>query len=138
VAARLGLAETGGLREVLRGGLTLEKALRETDQANLFALTAGQISAGNQPTVGVRLVSETVRSLLRQLRQRFDLVLVDGPRWDGQSEVVLLGSAADAVYLVVSEDEVESAQVDELYQSIPQQGGRLAGCILAGYNKDEG
>jgi Mrp family chromosome partitioning ATPase len=129
---RLGLAEVGGFREVLNGGLTLEQALRETDQINLFALTAGKTPTGYGPASGIRLVSETVRSLLRQLRHRFDLVLVDGPRWDGQQDVILLGSACDAVYLVVAEEEAESSQVDDLFQAIPEQGGRLAGCILAG------
>jgi len=132
LAERLGLAEVGGFREVLSGGLTLEQALRETDQINLFALTAGKTPTGHGPASGIRLVSETVRSLLRQLRHRFDLVLVDGPRWNGQQDVILLGSACDAVYLVVAEEEAESSQVDDLYQTIPEQGGRLAGCIVAG------
>ncbi len=73
-----------------------------------------------------------MRSLLRRLRQQFDLVLVDGPRWDGQQDVVLLGTACDAVYLVVAEGEAESSQVGDLYVAIPAQGARLAGCILAG------
>jgi Mrp family chromosome partitioning ATPase len=132
LAERLGLAEVGGLREVMAGSMSLERALRETDQGNLHALTAGKTSSAGGQAGSVRLVSETVRSLLRNLRQRFDLVLVDGPRWDGQQDVVLLGSTCDAVYLVVAEDEAESPQVDDLYQSIPAQGGRLAGCILAG------
>jgi Mrp family chromosome partitioning ATPase len=128
LAGRLGLQGEAGLRDVLAGTAALERALQETGQANLVALTAGTAASGS----GVRFVAETLRSLLRQLRQRFDLVLVDGPRWDGQPDVLLLGSACDAVYLVVPEDEAESPQVDDLFQAIPQQGARLGGCILAG------
>lgn len=126
LAQRLGLGEVAGLRDVLSGTLPMEQALQETDQANLFALPAGK----PQPIQGIRYLAEPIRSLLRQLRHRFDLVLVDGPRWDGQPDVVMLGAACDAVYLVVSEQEAESAQVDELYQSIPGQGANLGGCIL--------
>lgn len=127
LAERLGLGEVSGLREVLAGGLPLEQALQETDQADLYALPAGKL----RETDGIHLRYETIRSMLRQLRQRFDMVLVDGPRWDGQPDVVSLGTSCDAVYLVVSEDEAESAQVDELYQRIPERGANLAGCILA-------
>jgi Mrp family chromosome partitioning ATPase len=127
LAERLGLGDVPGLRDVLTGSVLLERALHETDQTNLFAMPAGK----SQSTQGIRYLAEPVRSLLRQLRQRFDLVLVDGPRWDGQPDVVLLASACDAIYLVVSEKEAESAQVDELFQSIPEQGICLAGCILA-------
>jgi len=128
LAERLGLRIGIGLRDVLAGTAALEQALQETDQPNLVALTAGAAGGGN----GVRFVAETLRSLLRQLRHHFDLVLVDGPRWDGQPDVVLLGSACDAVYLVVPEGEAESPQVDDLFQIIPQHGARLGGCILAG------
>ncbi len=139
LAERLGLGEVPGLRDVLGGKVPLERALQETDQVDLFALTAGQGVCGLSapPTTppptpgGVQYRAETFRSLLRQLRQRFDLVLVDGPRWDGQPDVVMLGTLCDRVYLVVSEKEAESVQVDDLYQRIPEAGACLAGCILA-------
>jgi Mrp family chromosome partitioning ATPase len=127
VAWRLGLPEAPGLREVLAGAVTLDEAIQETEQPNLLALTAGAPAGG----VGPRFVAETMRSLLRQLRQRFDLVLVDAPRWDGRTDAALL-SACDAVYLVLPEKDAESPAVDELLQALPAAGARLAGCVLAG------
>jgi Mrp family chromosome partitioning ATPase len=127
-AALLGLPEGPGLREVLGGTTPLEKALKETDQPDLVALTAG----ASAPSTGVRLLAETMRSILRQLRQRFDLVLVDGPVWDGRADSATLATACDAVCLVVPEAEAESPEVDNLLQAIPRHGARLAGCILAG------
>jgi tyrosine-protein kinase Etk/Wzc len=128
VAWRLGLPEAPGLREVLGGSVTLDEAVQETEQPNLLALTAGAPAGG----VGPRFVAETMRSLLRQLRQRFDLVLVAGPRWDGRPDAALLAAACDAVYLVVPEKDAESPEVDELLQALPAAGARLAGCVLAG------
>ncbi|HZY83278.1 MAG TPA: hypothetical protein VFE78_00495 [Gemmataceae bacterium] len=128
VAWRLGVPEAPGLREVLGGAVTLDEAVQETEQPNLLALSAGAPAGG----VGPRFVAETMRSLLRQLRQRFDLVLVDGPRWDGRPDAALLAAACDAVYLVLPEKDAESPEVDELLQALPAQGARLAGCVLAG------
>jgi Mrp family chromosome partitioning ATPase len=125
IAERLGLPAAPGLREALAGAATLDDVLQATEQPNLFALTAGVRDAA-----GVRFVAETMRSLLRQLRQRFPLVFVDGPRWDGRPDATALGAACDAVFLVTPEQEAETPQTDALLRLIPEQGARLAGCIL--------
>ena len=130
VAARLGLPEVPGLREVLGGALPLDHALRETAQVNLLALTAGSPAGGER--TGMRFVAETAHSLLRQLRQRFDLVLVDAPPWDGRPDVTVPGTACDAVCLVLAEQEAETPRVDDLLRAIPAQGARLVGCVLTG------
>jgi Mrp family chromosome partitioning ATPase len=125
VAERLGLSSTPGLCEVMAGAVALDEVIQATEQSNLFALTAGVRTAS-----GVRFVAETLRSLLRQLCQRYPLVFVDGPQWDGKPDVTALGAACDAVFLVVSESEAETPHIDALVQLIPAQGARLAGCIL--------
>lgn len=128
VAARLGLAETPGMCEVLARSVALEEALREAAPTGLTVLTAG----GPGSNAGPRFAAETARSVLHRLRQRFDLVFVDGPPWDGRTEAAALGGACDAVYVVLAEYEAETPQTDRLLQTIPAQGARFAGCILAG------
>ncbi|MHB1423062.1 MAG: P-loop NTPase family protein [Gemmataceae bacterium] len=137
VAERLGLAAAPGLREAMAGAVALDKVIQPTEQANLFALTAGlpplypaPRAGGDKGGGGIRFVAETLRSLLRQLRQRYSLVLVDGPRWDGNAEAAALGAACDAVFLVAPESESETPQTDALLRRIAEQGAHLAGCIL--------
>ncbi len=126
IAERLRIAEGPGLREVLCGTTPLNDALQETVQINLFALTTGS----KRPDSGLRLIAGTMRSVLRDLRRSFDLVLVDGPRWDGRPDIVAIGVACDAVYVVTPETEAEAPQVDQLIQVISEQGARLGGCVL--------
>jgi Mrp family chromosome partitioning ATPase len=126
VAERLGLTAAPGLQEVLAGKVSLQRAVQGTGLVNLWALTAGE----NSPGGGARLAGEAMRSVLRHLRGRFDLVLVDAPPWDGRPEVVALGSFCDTVYLVVRQDLAQTAAVQDLLELIPQQGSRLRGCIL--------
>lgn len=123
VAERLGLRNMPGLREVLACQVPLTQALQETGQTNLQALTAGSESA-----ISVRLVGEPMWALLRQLRERFDLVLVDAPCWDGRPELIALGSACDAVYLVLNETDTPPAT--ELIHALPRQGVPVRGCVL--------
>jgi tyrosine-protein kinase Etk/Wzc len=125
LAERLGLPDRPGLGEVMSGKATLEQALRPTAQEGLEIVGAGRMP------VNVPLVRRTALSLLQQFKHRFSLVLLIAPRWDGLSDVVQFGAACDAVYLVVSEQEAECSQVSDLCAVIPEQGAKLAGCILA-------
>src|SRR5262249_43030997 len=99
LAPKLLLSESPRLRDRLTGAARLDDALQETEAINLFALTTGT----RGPDVGLRVIAATMRSLLRELRRRFHLILVDGPRWDGRPEVVAAGVACDAVYVVTPE-----------------------------------
>ena len=126
IAAKLGLADQPGLREVLNGTITLDDALQETEQINLFVLTTGS----RRPDSGLRMVAGTMRSLVRDLRRQFQLVLMDGPRWESRPDVLAAAAACDAVFVVMPESEAESSQVDQVVQAIPEQGARFGGCIL--------
>jgi Mrp family chromosome partitioning ATPase len=128
VGLRLGLSDATGLRQVLMGTATVDEALHKTEQDNLFALTAGVENLNGN----LRFVAETVRSVVRQLRQRFDLVFVDGPMWDGKTEALQAAVACDAVFLVLPEHVADSARVEELFQEMPDKGVRLAGCVFVG------
>ena len=102
----------------------LEQVLRPTPQRGLYLLPAGAADPA------ALLQVEPLRVLLRRLAQQFDLLLLDGPRWDGRTDVLVLGAVADAVYLVVPEKEADADHVRPLYDAIPEQGARLAGSIL--------
>jgi Mrp family chromosome partitioning ATPase len=125
IAARLGLEPAPGLSEVLAEERTIEEALRTTEQPQLMALTAGSPA----PTLAT---TEVIRSLVEEMRSRFDLVLVDGPRWDGRAVVAALAAATDAVFLVVPRGEADSPPAKNLVRTLPEQGVRLAGCVLTG------
>jgi Mrp family chromosome partitioning ATPase len=126
VAAMLGLRPGPGLHEVLAGTVSHQGAVQESGLTGLHVLTAGAVAA-----VGAgRLVGDAMRAVLRHLRSRFDLILVDAMPWDGRPDVVALGALCDTVYLVVPHEDHQKPEVADLLQIIPQQGSRLRGCIL--------
>jgi Mrp family chromosome partitioning ATPase len=126
VARRLGLPAAPGLHEVLAGTVSLQRAIQETEQPNLRAITAGE-----PPVHGRRhLAGDALRWILRHLHQRFNWVLMDAPWWDGRPEVVALGSACDAVYLLLPQAETQKPETAALMQLIAEQGSPLRGCIL--------
>jgi Mrp family chromosome partitioning ATPase len=126
VARRLGLPAAPGLQEVLAGTVSLQRAVQETEQPHLRALATGEATVHGHR----HLAGDALRWILRQLRQRFHWVLVDAPCWDGRPEVVALGSACDAVYLMLTQAETQAPETAALLQLIAEQGSSLRGCIL--------
>lgn len=123
--ARLGLTGRAGLRDVLAGFCSLERALVDTGIESLVALTAGR-----ENPLPCLVAGEAMLSVLRHLKSRFDCVMIDAPAWDGRPDVTALGSACDAIYVVVSKAEADCETTRNLLQLIPLQGGRLKGCVL--------
>jgi Mrp family chromosome partitioning ATPase len=122
VAERLGLSGRPGLAEVLAGSEALDRALQETGFPRLSALTAGQPDGDRLAC----LVGEVCRPVLRLLRDRFDLVLIDG---GGSGS---LGRSCDDAYLVVPHAEADGAETAERVRALLRGGAPLRGCILTG------
>jgi Mrp family chromosome partitioning ATPase len=123
IAERLGLPRVPGLVEVLAGESGLQDVLQETGQANLLALTSGHGSASRQGRLG----GEAMRALLRQLRERCELILLDAPCWTAQAGLLPLALLCEAVYLVSPETEAQAAETADLMQALAQQGAPLRG-----------
>ncbi len=106
LAKRLGLAAGPGLQEVLSGTAALEQVIQTTAQERLHALAAGA-GTGRQ-TLLSGAASDWV---LRWLRERYDLVLLDGAPWQQGGPLADLAAGADAVYLVLAEGQAEQPAV---------------------------
>jgi Mrp family chromosome partitioning ATPase len=134
VAGSVGVSERPGLRELLAGAASLEQVIQETGLPGLYALAAGgSTGPAVPPATRCEAGARNYGWLLDSLRTHaFDLILVDGPRWDGRPDVIALGAACQAVLLVTRAAEVDAPAATELIRLIPEQGGRLAGCILLG------
>lgn len=118
---RLGLAPGAGLAEVLCGAAALEKTVLPSADPRVHVLTAGDKVKCITP--------EAVRWVLGWLRDRYEMVLVDGPHLGDAEATSALVQAADAVYLVLPQDEGGSAKVTAWTQTISRLGGRLRGLI---------
>jgi protein-tyrosine kinase len=124
LAERLGLAAAPGWHEFLAGEVGLEKALSQTAEPRLVGLTAGAKYQGREV-----ISAEALRWVLGWLRERYDLILIDGPELANATEMPALLSAADGAYLVLPQNAPEAGRLGEMTQSIVRMGGRLRGLI---------
>jgi Mrp family chromosome partitioning ATPase len=126
VAARLGLPATPGLREVLAGTAAPEQVLQPTAITGLYVLAT---APGRRPSPS--LTAEALRWLACWLRERFDVVFVDGPPWSESPELAALAVLADGIYPVLGQAEMAGPAVQQLLPAIIRRGGRLRGLLHA-------
>jgi Mrp family chromosome partitioning ATPase len=127
LADRLGLRGLPGLAEVLSGEESLDRALQETGLANLKALTAGACPSPRP----FRALGETCRPVFRQLRDRFEMILIDAHPPSESTEMAGLELVADAVYLVAPAAEAPP-EVPLSLQGLLRKGLTIQGWILTG------
>jgi Mrp family chromosome partitioning ATPase len=123
LAGRVGLPAGPGLRDLLAGSAALDQAVRGTVQERLHVLTAGSERAAG-------LNAEAVRWVVAWLRQRFELVFLDGPAWHAEAVLAPLVAAADRVLLVLDHADVERPDVRAAVRGIARLGGQLGGLLV--------
>lgn len=122
LAGKLGVKPLAFLQDVLSGVVSVEQALLRSPLPRLALLAA----AAARPEI--LLAAEGLTWLLSWLKQRNDLVLVDGPSLDDQEELSRLAPLSDSLFLVMPQGE-PADQGRPLLQAIARIGGRLRGLL---------
>jgi Mrp family chromosome partitioning ATPase len=123
-AAKLALKSAPGLAEVLALQVPLPWAVQSSVVPNLQVLPAGH------PTEDTaKLLGDELPRLAAQLRQWYDWVLIDGGVWGSVPERDAAVPAADAVYLVSREADVDRTEFAGLRGWVKELGGLLRGFV---------
>lgn len=129
VSKLLDLPETPGLTDVLAGRAALDDALQPlaiADAGQLHVLTAG--ATDGQP-VGL-LRSRQLKSLLGQLRERFDHIVIDTPAANIYPDPQMIGGLADGTILVVNAARTRRETVGEAKRRLELARVRVFGIVL--------
>ncbi|MCQ9206068.1 MAG: polysaccharide biosynthesis tyrosine autokinase [Omnitrophica bacterium] len=86
-----------GLSSVLAGMCSWEEVLVKTKISNLFFLPAGTLA----PNPTELINSEKLKTILKQLRDRFQRVVIDSPPILSVSDSLILGSQCDGIVFVI-------------------------------------
>jgi polysaccharide biosynthesis transport protein len=124
-----GLPREPGLSEVLRGTHPFEVVSREVqvgESRRLTVLTAGGSVASPPGLVG----SLRMRAFLGQLRERFDLIVVDTPPVNILTDAALIGANADGVLLVVRAGATDTAALGYAVEQLNHVRAPALGVVL--------
>ena len=124
LAQRLGLSVATGLQEVLAGNSALEATVLKTPIAGIYLIAA----RAEENAAVKHLSAEALAWVLCWLKERFDLVLIDGPGMDEAAEIITVAPLCDGTYLVVPQGDITPPH-RAMAQNIGRHGGRLKGLI---------
>ena len=71
---------------------------------------------------------EAAAWLIAQLRERFEVILIDGPTVQDHAALAVFAQVADALFLVAPQGETTSLP-REILQTIARLGGKLRGML---------
>jgi capsular exopolysaccharide synthesis family protein len=115
-----------GLSSVLNSQVSSIEALQDSDTVGITVLTSGPLS--HDSAVCLRI--ESVRALLHQLVQEFDIVLLDSPTLLAVSDTVALATLVDCVVLVVRHAHAEETAVKAALEQLANVHVEPVGVIV--------
>ncbi|MBR6515161.1 MAG: CpsD/CapB family tyrosine-protein kinase [Clostridia bacterium] len=141
VHTRFGIENSVGLSNVLSGMAKYQDAIRPSGKGNLFVMTAGVIP----PNPAELLSSEAMRTLLTELEESFDYVIVDSAPINLVADALELSAMVDGVALVVKANSSTHPATRETLARLEFVGANVVGIILndvvtkgSGYYKKKG
>ena len=120
-------SESPGFTSVILGQTSLGDALQTVEGlGNLFFLGSGDVP----PNPTELLASGAAHEIFSELRQDFDIVLVDSPPLLPVTDAVILARGADATLLVIAAGETKRSQVEQAAEMLAQVDARRVGVVL--------
>ena len=116
-----------GLTNVLAGELTLSEALSRVAQIqNVTLLPSGPVP-GNPAEL---LSSQSMRSLMLELRSEADFILIDAPPLLAVADSLMLAQLVDGVILLADADRTHRSAVHQTRQLLTRVNARVIGAVL--------
>ena len=115
-----------GLTNYLTTDLMLEDVILQTPVDNLYFMPSGVLPADAAGILNSRRMSE----LVQEVKQRFDLVLIDSPPILGVSDASVLASEVDLTMIVVQHRKLPRNMLIRVKQAVENVGGQVIGVVL--------
>jgi len=115
-----------GLTNYLTTELMLEDVILQTPVDNLYFMPSGVLPSDAAGILNSRRMSE----LIQDVKQRFDLVLVDSPPILGVSDASVLSSEVDLTMIVIQHRKLPRNMLLRVKQAVENVGGHVIGVVL--------
>lgn len=123
---RFGVPADGGLADVLKGTAQLDEVLIPSGVTNLTLLTAGTGTANPSEL----LQSEEFDQLLKTMKERFQLVIVDVGPVLAVSDPIIVAQKSDGMLLIVRSSNDTKQQVVDAVDTLRSANVKMLGCIV--------
>ncbi len=129
------LAVEGGLSDVLSGQKTLDQVLKNGgDSGNLTVITRGKAP----PNPSELLMSQQFTDMMRELNERFDVVIIDTPPALAVTDAAIVGHHVAATLLIARQRQNPVAEIRYACNRLEQNGVSVKGAVLNAVQRNAG
>lgn len=121
-----GVEGSVGLSTVIIGNATVDDVTQSGGHPNLTILPAGSIP----PNPAVMLASRSMVEILTQLKERWDVVIIDSPPVLAVADASSIAVHVDGVVIVADSTKARRAQVKEAIENLASAGAATFGLVL--------
>jgi succinoglycan biosynthesis transport protein ExoP len=125
-ALRMKATAPEGLADCLRGKVTAIEAIRTDAVTSMDVMQAGRVGTD----LPDRFLSDTMARMLNDLRERYDLILLDSPPVQEIAEARILAGIADATLLCVRWCNTPRPVVQHTLELLEEAHAHVVGCVL--------
>lgn len=133
IADLLGLEGSVGLTTVVLGRASVAEVVQEWGPSGLHVLPAGSAPPNPSELLG----SVQMARVLRELRARYDYVVVDTPPVLPVADAVILSRQVDGALVVANVTRAHRRHLSEAIRTMEQGGGRIVGIVLNQVRREE-
>ena len=120
------LENSAGLTKYITGYCSLEDAIQETRLTNLHVMTSGPIPPNPAELIG----SKSMERLIDQLREKYDLILIDVPPAIAVADPIILAGKCDGVIVVVRAGFTKQSALLETNELLKKAEANILGTVL--------
>lgn len=115
-----------GITNVLTRSVQLNEVIQETKIHNLYAITSGLIPPNPSELVG----SKALKNIIEQLREEFDVVLLDTPPILAITDSQLISANTDGVIVVADSGKVKRNDLQAAKERLELVNANILGVVL--------
>ncbi len=119
-----------GLNDVLLGEIELKDAIKHNDTLNFDLLNTGKKATN----ISYVLESKQLKELIHELKEMYDIVLVDCPPVLAVSDPIVISSFCDATLFIVSQLRTERKIAKEAVRVLKENNVNIIGCVFTEVN----
>jgi capsular exopolysaccharide synthesis family protein len=126
LATKLGLDDSTGTTSVLIGRVHVRQALQQYGDTGLSVLTSGPIP----PNPSELLQSRAMEKLLDELREEFEIVILDAPPLLPVTDAALLAARADGALIVTRHGKTTNDQLRHAIERLDAVDAKPVGVVI--------
>ncbi|MBT8387329.1 MAG: polysaccharide biosynthesis tyrosine autokinase, partial [Ignavibacteria bacterium] len=123
-----------GLIDHLTGNATLDEVMLRSEVENLSFIPSGTIP----PNPAEMLDSQEMRNFLEEMKEEYDLVILDSPPIIAVADSEILSSMVDGTLLIVSAESTEIDLMERSVELIKRENTQFLGTVLNNFSYKSG